>query len=120
MKTNLSTLLQVAGLCFALLIAPAIHAQTTPSSLPPVPNDETRLIDAGALIEKDGKLRKTSILLILGGGLLGGLIFAAADGDSEMVAPGAILMGGCAVVGIGLNLSAAGKARKAGLLLQGK
>ena len=120
MTTNLSTFLRVLGLCSALLMAPAMRAQNATNTLPPVPTSETRLIDAGQLIEKDGKLRRTSILLTLGGGLLGGLIFAAADGDAEMIAPGAILMGGCAVVGIGLNLSAAGKARKAGLLLQGK
>ena len=120
MTTNLSIFLRVLGLCSALLMAPAMRAQNATNTLPPVPTSETRLINAGQLIETDGKLRRMSVLLTLGGGLLGGMIIAGSEGDDFMAVPGAVIMGGCAVVGVGLNLSAAGKARKAGLLLQGK
>jgi hypothetical protein len=120
MTTNLSTFLRVLSLCSALLMAPAMRAQNATNTLPPVPTSETRLIDAGQLIEQDGKLRRTSVLLTLGGGLLGGLLIAGSDGEDFMAVPGVLIIGGCALVGVGLNLSASGKARKAGLILQGK
>jgi hypothetical protein len=120
MRTFLHSTVQAACVCAALLIAPAMAAQNTTTTLPQAPLSETTLFEAGSLIEKDGKLRKTAVFLTLGGGLIGGLILSAADGEPSQVAAGAVIMGGCAVAGIGLNIGAASKAQRAGRLLQRK
>lgn len=107
-------------LCTTFLCC-SLFAQERPNTLPPVPaTAEARLLEAGMLMEKDGKQRQAAIGLTLAGALLGGSIAVMAEGDAAMATPGLAIGGICALAGFGLNISAAGKAKKAGWVLQGK
>ena len=107
-------------LCTTFLCC-SLHAQDSPKTLPPVPNTaEARLMEAGMLMEKDGRQRQAAIGLTLGGAFVGGAIAAVSEGDPDMATPGLAIGGICAVAGIGLNLSAAGKAKRAGALLKAR
>lgn len=113
--------MRIITLCYTLLLCGSLFAQESQRTLPPVPGTpEARLMEAGLLMEKDGRQRQTAIALTLAGAFLGGTIVAISDGDASMAAPGLAIGGLCAMVGLGLNISAAGKAKRAGIILQGK
>ena len=73
---------------------------------------------AGQHIEKAGKMRNTAMFTALGMGLLGGAAAAAMDADQRGGAFVMVGLGAC--IGIGLNIGANNREKKAGRILQGK
>ena len=79
-----------------------------------VPTD-TDVREAGMLLEKAGRKRQTAFWVYLASGVVGGM---AAAMDPETAGAPLALAGVGAVVGLGLNYSAAGNEKRAGIALQ--
>lgn len=94
------------SLLFAMMLTNYAHAQ-----------QQVDLLQVGQLIEKDGKKRSTALLLSLGGSILvASSALMDADQRTPLIALGGVMMG----IAIPLNISAAGSAKKAGRMLQGR